>query len=257
MLEKSSTSQELSLVGRLGRRFGLIVLLTAWLAVAFAFASILTVLIIAGIDLSTSYPETVSANTQTAIEGATVYVLLLLIFIGFPWLLRRQKNWLELLGIQRLVSWLDIGLSLAGLVFYFILAGVVMYAVSQLIPAVDIDQVQETGVASPIGYERMLVFLLFVIVAPVAEELVFRGYLYGTLRRYGVSFITTTIVVSVLFGLAHGQWNVAINVGVMSVLMCITREVSGTIWPSVLIHIMKNGIAYYLLFVNPVLPGVQ
>lgn len=256
MLEKSSANQP-PLLKRLFGKFAVIALLTIWLAVATFVASSLAYLLFLGIGLVTPYEAVFTENVRTALQGTVVYAFLLALFVGTPKLLRRHKNWLELLGIQRLVSWLDIGLSLAGLVFYFIAAGVVMYVVSLWFPIVDIDQVQETGVASPFGYERMLVFLLFVIIAPVVEELIFRGYLYGTLRRYGVSFVTTTIVVSVLFGLAHGQWNVGINVAVMSVFMCITREVSGAIWPSMLIHIMKNGIAFYLLFVNPVLPGVQ
>jgi membrane protease YdiL (CAAX protease family) len=256
MLEKSLTNQS-PLLKQLFGKFAVIMLLTLWLVVATFAASSITFLLFSGISLITSYEAAFSENVRNALQGTVVYVFLLAIFVGTPKLLRRQKNWLELLGIQRLVSWLDIGLSLAGLVFYFVAAGVVMYAVSQWFPVIDINQTQETGVASPLGYERILVFLLFVIVAPIVEELIFRGYLYGTLRRYGVSFVTTTIVVSVLFGLAHLQWNVGINVAVMSVFMCITREVSGTIWPSILIHVMKNGIAYYLLFVNPILPGVQ
>ena len=39
----------------------------------------------------------------------------------------------------------------------------------------------------------------------------------------------------------------------MSIVMCAVRELTGTIWGGILIHILKNGIAFYFLFVNPIM----
>ncbi len=198
-----------------------------------------------------------TSNTATVVQGITLYVIMFAILIGLPWLAFGWRAGLKLLGIQRSLEWKDIGLALSGVVLYFMFAIVVMWLVGILVPQVDISQAQDTGIAAPFGYERILVFFLFVVIGPFMEELIFRGYLYGVLRKNGVSFILTTIIVSILFGAAHGQWNVGINVAVLSVMMCIGREITGTIWPGVLMHMLKNGIAFYLLFVIQSVPGIQ
>jgi hypothetical protein len=59
------------------------------------------------------------------------------------------------------------------------------------------------------------------------------------------------IITSLLFGAVHGQWNVAIDVFVLSLVLCSLREVTGNIWAGVLLHMLKNGLAFYLLFINP------
>lgn len=201
--------------------------------------------------------DSITSNTETIIQGISLYVIMFAVLVGVPWLTFGWRSSLELLGITRGIRWIDIGLALSGLVLYFVLATLVMWLVGVFVPQVNLTEAQETGITSPLGLERIFVFLLFVIIGPIMEELIFRGYLYGVLRKHGVSFILTTIIVSILFGAAHGQWNVGINVAVLSVMMCIGREITGTIWPAILIHMLKNGIAFYLLFVTPLVPGVQ
>ena len=93
-----------------------------------------------------------------------------------------------------------------------------------------------------------MVFLLFAVVAPIVEEVIFRGFLFHHIRK-SMPFWLTAIIVSVLFGAAHMQWNVGINVFVMSLVMCWAREYSGTIWPGIVMHMLKNAIAVYALFV--------
>jgi membrane protease YdiL (CAAX protease family) len=67
--------------------------------------------------------------------------------------------------------------------------------------------------------------------------------------------IVSSVVVSALFGLAHGQWNVAVDVFVMSMVACYLREYTGVIWPGIIIHMIKNFIGFYITFV--LLQGVS
>ena len=44
--------------------------------------------------------------------------------------------------------------------------------------------------------------------------------------------------------------NVGVTVFVMSVVMCLVREKwTQTIWSGIVIHMIKNGIAFFLLYV--------
>jgi membrane protease YdiL (CAAX protease family) len=54
-----------------------------------------------------------------------------------------------------------------------------------------------------------------------------------------------------VFGAVHGQWNVAIDVFSLSLIMCGLREITGNIWAGALLHMLKNGLAFYILFINP------
>jgi len=132
-------------------------------------------------------------------------------------------------------------------VVYILLATVVMQLASYL-PWVDIEQAQETGISSPSAPDLALAFMLFVVIAPIVEEVIFRGYLYAKVRK-NLSAWATIIIVSVLFGAAHMQWNVGINVFVLSIVMCVGREMTGSIWPGILMHMLKNGLAFYFLFI--------
>ena len=96
---------------------------------------------------------------------------------------------------------------------------------------------------------------MLVVVAPVVEELIFRGWLYGKMReathgkfRTWVAIGLPMLLVSLLFGLVHGQWNVGVVVFAMSLVMCALREITGTIYAGMLVHMLKNAVAFMLLF---------
>lgn len=98
------------------------------------------------------------------------------------------------------------------------------------------------GTAASGGLQLVGLLLLGAVLTPIAEELFFRGVLYGGLRRYGV--VAAVIVSSVLFGLAHGL-NVVLPVAIMlGVLNALLYERSGSIWPSVVAHGVHNALGF-------------
>ena len=161
------------------------------------------------------------------------------------WGLRLSR---EELGLNGTPTWTDIGLAPIGFVAGTLLAMGVTYVFS-LMPWFDAGEVQNVGFSLYLsGWERGLAFLLLVVVAPVAEELIFRGWLYGKLRTR-LAAPVAILVVSALFGLVHMQWNVGVNVFALSVVLCLMREVTGTVYAGILTHMIKNGVAFYLVFV--------
>lgn len=101
-----------------------------------------------------------------------------------------------------------------------------------------------TGTAAAGGVQLVGLLLLGAVLTPIAEELFFRGVLFGGLRRYGV--VVAVIVSAVLFGLAHG-FNVVLPVAIMlGVLNALLYERSGSIWPSVVAHGVHNALGFVL-----------
>ena len=210
----------------------------------------------------------------TAIFSALSYILAFLMIILLPPLFARffekhpssakQKKTkaktrfvsMRTLGIDKWVTWTDIGLSIGGIVVYFILAAILL-SIFSIFPWFNAEQAQNIGFNTNLyGFERMLAFLTLVVVAPIAEELIFRGYLYGKMREKFSqvtseiwSVIISALLVSIVFGIVHMQWNVGVNVFAMSLVACALREYTGTIYAGILLHMIKNGLAFYFLFV--------
>lgn len=74
---------------------------------------------------------------------------------------------------------------------------------------------------------------------PLTEELIFRGFLYGTLRRYG-TIPAAVVISSILFGLYHGNVVQGVYACLFSILLAITYEKSGALSVPVLIHGISN-----------------
>jgi membrane protease YdiL (CAAX protease family) len=103
-----------------------------------------------------------------------------------------------------------------------------------------------------------LAFFTLVVLAPVAEETLFRGYLFGKLK-HSVPVWAAALITSVLFGLVHvafsaqPDWPLALDTFVLSLMLCTLRQVSGSLWASMLLHMIKNGVAFYILFLSPII----
>lgn len=234
-------------------RQGLWRAITLLLWVAFGFfvsylviRTIIDILVYSGVPLAD-----INAPVFSTITAAAVYSTALLIVMGLPWWFKKRRTTKEDIGLTGLPSWFDLALAPAGFVVYLLLSSIAMYAATQWVPGFNPDEAQEVGFTQ-LGrqYEFILAFMTLVVIAPVAEEVLFRGYLYGKLRKI-IPVWLAIVATSVLFGLVHGRWNVAIDVFVLSVVMCSLREITSSIWAGIVLHMMKNGLAFYLLFINP------
>lgn len=242
---------------RLSGRSARIAAYVAWVLVSFALATIIVTLAILGLQaaniLDVFERGSTQANVAVVAIGVVTYALMLAIVLYGPRVLARRKQSvsLKLLGLDRMLLWREIPIAVLAMGFYFILAMIMVGIASQL-PWVDVQQTQDVGLDTlQPGKEILLAFLLLVVIGPVIEEVIFRGYLYGKIRATRTPWWLATLITSIVFGAVHLQWNVAFDTFALSVVMCLTREVSGSIWPSILMHMMKNGMAFYFLFIAP------
>ena len=80
-----------------------------------------------------------------------------------------------------------------------------------------------------------------VIVAPISEELIFRGLILGKLKQYGNVF--ASIIVSLLFALIHGNLPQSIPTFIVSLFLCWVTLQSNSIIPAISIHMINNAVA--------------
>lgn len=164
---------------------------------------------------------------------------------------RRAVN-MHLLGLGRLPSTDDIQPLLFGVVGYYVAAYTFTFLASLILPDSVITQAQNVGFAA-VGnnwWQVILIALILGVATPIGEELIFRGFFYGKLRRL-MDFIWAAIAVSAVFAVAHGQINVGIATFVLSIISCALREKTGAIWSSIGLHMFVNLLAAFLVYVLP------
>lgn len=86
---------------------------------------------------------------------------------------------------------------------------------------------------------QILLFALAIgVLAPFAEEMFFRGMLFGWLRRWG--FWLAAIASAALFGVAHGINFVFPASFALGILNAYAYEKSGSLWPAIVAHMVFN-----------------
>jgi len=95
--------------------------------------------------------------------------------------------------------------------------------------------------------DAILMLLLAGFVAPLGEELLFRGVLYTFLReRWGIWL--SVLLSSFLFGLIHGNLAVGVTGFLLGVVAAIVYEYSKSLWTAVIVHAINNSLKIALLY---------
>jgi membrane protease YdiL (CAAX protease family) len=83
------------------------------------------------------------------------------------------------------------------------------------------------------------------VVAPMAEEFFFRGFLFGALRRWRGPW-PAAILTSVLFGVVHASSAAAqylVPLGIFGLVLCLIRWRTGSLYPGMALHSFNNSLA--------------
>jgi CAAX protease family protein len=136
-------------------------------------------------------------------------------------------------------------------------AGVGYYAVtavySSLVSLHGTDKLpSELGVGKSTA--ALVAAAVFVcVIAPIAEEFFFRGFLFGGLRRMRIRVAgrdigtwVAAVITGILFGLAHtGSASVQylIPLGFLGFVLCLVRWRTGSLYPCMALHSINNSLA--------------
>lgn len=91
-----------------------------------------------------------------------------------------------------------------------------------------------------------LSILMACVAAPVVEEFLFRGYMYGTLRRL-TNPVFAAVIIGGLFAVVHGNLPALLPLWVFSLLLSIVYEVTRCLWVPVGMHIFFNAANIVLM----------
>lgn len=180
-------------------------------------------------------------------EGLAVGLVMLI--------LRSRKLSLSSIGLGRKPNWPDLFRGLIGFGIFYALLIVASIILSLIFPNFD-KGTQDVGFNNLNGTAANLIaFIALVVLPPLGEEPLVRGYLYSGLRSR-LKFVPSLIITSLLFGAAHLQtgsgsellWAAAVNTFVLSVVLVYLREKSGALYAGMLVHMLNNAIAFSVHF---------
>jgi membrane protease YdiL (CAAX protease family) len=95
------------------------------------------------------------------------------------------------------------------------------------------------GVTASIGLA--LTIFGICLLGPLAEELYFRGLVYGALRPRGA--VWATIGSALIFSAAHLTPRAIPVLFILGVALALLYEKTGSIWPAVAFHVLNNSLA--------------
>lgn len=119
---------------------------------------------------------------------------------------------------------------------------------------VDNTATEILSLVSEISIGRMFFFVG--LLAPVCEEIVFRGILYTGFRKNG-SPMQAILWTAVLFGLFHMNLNQMVYAAVLGVALGLLREATGNIWSGIICHISLNSYSVFMYYLQNVLSAEE
>jgi len=172
--------------------------------------------------------------------GASLLLYLAVIPLILGLLVFRNFNLRETFGLdvrgwngRTIAAWLLMFLPLV----YLVQSLAYMFADPNQSPQAIVDFLLENNT----WQARTAVFGIAVIAAPLTEELIFRGCLYGIVRQsYGR--MAALLVSSALFALIHGHMPSLPGLAVFAAGLALVYERCGSLWAPILMHAGFNSL---------------
>jgi membrane protease YdiL (CAAX protease family) len=179
-------------------------------------------------------------TTAGIIQSAVFYLVILLGLLSF--LIVRGLSPLELFGLRRSGAGHYFLLGLGGLILCYpliFLAQLISYEIAGHPPPQPI-------VLFLLGAEswtdRLAVIFVAVLVAPLVEEFIFRGYLFGVLQKWTGRWWALGLTSFVFAGI-HGHLPSFAGLFVLGLFLGVLYLRSGSLWIPIAIHAVFNAIS--------------
>lgn len=201
---------------------------------------------------------TLGMDVAATLEQLSVFAVIqngLFISLAAYVVRRRYRLRLEQLGIRtdRWPRWAGLGV-LAGAATVPISIGAERAAMALISAVVGAERAQGmaeqehltdvlTGILQqPLTTAQIIwIVLLVCVLVPVGEEVFFRGFVYGTLRRWGV--VSATVLSALFFAAVHQQVVHFLPIAVLGAVLAALYERTGSLVPAVVVHAVNNLVA--------------
>ena len=182
---------------------------------------------------------TLACTDQISLVSGVASLVILIAFF-----LLRRKNPFRESGFHRgrgRFVWLACGLAP---VFYLLVS-----LILDLLPESWLESYMDASAA--LNQSGIIMTIATVIVAPIVEEVIFRGLIQTRLNRVFPGWLAV-LLSALLFGVCHGQIVWMGYAFVLGVLFGFLDLAARSIWPSLIAHVIFNGIGQLLVFTDTI-----
>jgi hypothetical protein len=177
-----------------------------------------------------------------------------LLALSAIYIVKKRGLKLSIIGLGRRFKLRDIGWAAIGFVAVIVLLIIASGLVNLFSPSIN-NQQQNVGFNDISGSTNsILAFIALVILPPLGEETLMRGYLFSGLRKFW-RFVPAVLVTSLLFAAPHlleansgVLWAAGIDTFLLSLVLCFLRERSGALYAGMMVHMLNNLIAFGVHF---------
>ena len=134
---------------------------------------------------------------------------------------------------------------LAGFFGFILINGIIQYVsltYNIQIPGYG-DQAARVTLFGDDPYSMIIAAFVLVILAPLVEELLFRGLIFNQLRQRYSSWATIVISAAIFAGF-HLEFQVFIPLFILGLIIGKIYDKTGTIWTPIAFHMFNNLLAY-------------
>ena len=228
-------------------------LLIVGMVVVFFISQLLGIYIAGKLLLPTAESTTLGdifffgSNDGTVVSISIMIGCLLLVAISALVIRMRGGNLKQYLALTPFS--LAVGMGMIGLLLLFMIGSQALTYVLNKSPLAFVDPLYQS-----VSSVWLLIFAM-VIVAPIYEELIFRGLLWSAIaEQFAASSDTehrgamvASLVTSLIFAVFHLQYGLyeISTIVVLALLFCYARIKSGSLILPILLHIINNGAAMW------------
>ncbi len=209
------------------------------------FGGILILLVLVSIEaalVSIFDPDLKSLAAKLVLQAMLAVTLVAVSFAMASTHGRRVEPWM--LGLRApLAGWWKLALQAYAAYFAFALA------YSAIVSPHQKDLTRDLGYGHNVAIS-ILVGLLVVLVAPISEEIFFRGFVFGGLRNR-LTWVWAAVISAAIFGAFHftgaSSLGVLPQLAFLGLALAWLYQRSGSILPTMAVHLVNNAIAFALL----------
>ena len=186
--------------------------------------------------------------------GLVLVSSIALLSIGgiIPLILFWRTNLIEFFGL-RWLRWKSIFWIMPAFVFAMMIVAKILEVcgwvtwVQDSLGAKPQEAVTLVQEASDVGL-LVAIAVSAIIIAPIAEELIFRGYLYPVVKRFTDRWFAS-IFSGVLFGVIHFNVMGLPMLALMGIILAVIYEKSGSLWVPIGCHAAFNATQFVLILI--------
>lgn len=181
-----------------------------------------------------------SIGFQFFLAGSTILVMV--------WRVR-PTTWLGLRWVKW--PWVFLIAPTAVLAMWALMIGLQISGYMKWMESLGGETVQDTVKLLQSSTDPVILCLMgfaAVFVAPVCEEIIFRGYFYSAAKKFAGPWVAA-VCSALVFAAAHGNLSALLPLFILALVLVFLYEKTGSLWAPIAVHFCFNGATVLIQFI--------